>query len=375
MALIHLEGFEGIRPAFISRGTNPGATDCVEYLHSQYSGRISPIGTNSFHIRRSQDGRGGCLGTGISTFSEFMWVGKHFTPFTATDEIIIGLRVKFSATSKVFEIMRIIGNTDSTLPEARLATTINNALELQWGDSATVVATSANDVFDDNTWHYIEWKTVLNSTSGLYEVKVDGVQVLSGTAQTASTASVQAAGVHLLSPAATVDSYAEMVLYDDWYICNDTGTINNDFLGDIHIHEAVLGGAGNETDFSTFGGSLGFANLNQKPSTDIGDTSGVKAVNTSALKSNFTVEPFEGTGGSIVGVTLDTRAKTESGYRAIGLTHVINSGASSSSTALPNILDNTEWTGGVSVYQVDPDTGVVWTESGLNSSYFGMEIT
>lgn len=373
MALIHLEGFEGLAPEFISGGTNPNQVVCEDYLRSIYSGRFT-FGTSRFHLRRGQDGRSACLGTGISAGGDFMWIGKYFTPVTS-GSVIVGLRIKFSASAKSgTEILRFTGDSNPTAAEAKLVMTATNQIQIQKGDGGSVVATSAAGVFDADSWHYLEYKTDFNiSGTGSYEVKIDGTSILSGTASTAVTTGSSPAGMQLYSPDNTVDSYAEIMMYDDWYICDTSGTENNDFLGPIMIYHRPLDATASESDWTLFGGDSIVSSVNPNPDKD--DSTGIEAVDTSGEAVNFTIEEYDGPGGTIVGVKIDTRVKTKDGFQAIGLTHTVDSGGMSATNSLPNVFDNTHWTGYTSVYGTDPNTNTLWTVAGVNEAYYGIEVT
>ncbi len=372
MALIHLEGFEGLAPEFISTGTNPNYEVCRDYLMSIYSGRFY-IGTNSFHIRRGQDGRSACLGTGIAAGGQFMWIGKYFTPVSGS--VIVGLRIKFSATSKNgTEILRLTGDSNPTASEAKLVMTLTNQIQIQKGGAGSIVATSAANVFDDDSWHYLEYKTDFNTSgTGSYEVKMDGVSILSGTASTAVTSGSIPAGLQIYSPDNATDSQAEIMMYDDWYICDTTGTENNDFLGPINIYHRPLKATASDVDWANYAGESIVSSLNPNPDKD--DSTGIEAIDTSGQAVNFTIEEYNGPGGDIVGVKVDTRVKTKDGFQAIGITHYVESGGISETVDMPKVFDNTHWTGYTSVYGTDPNTNTLWTASGVNEAYYGIEVT
>lgn len=90
-----------------------------------------------------------------------------------------------------------------------------------------------------NTWHYVEWDITFAS-SGSYNIYLDGVSVLSGTGNMKSSS----------------NSYANQVIlsgytcnFDDMYVFDSTGSVNNAVRGDSRV----------ETLFPTGDASVAFA--------------------------------------------------------------------------------------------------------------------
>ncbi len=86
-------------------------------------------------------------------------------------------------------------------------------------------------------WHYVEIKALLGS-SGIAELRVDGVAVISFTGNTKNggTASVfDTVSLYLNDAIAT----ASTLYIDDIYVCNGAGSANNDFLGDVTVLSAT----------------------------------------------------------------------------------------------------------------------------------------
>ena len=367
MALLHLEGFEGLGREFELTGTNPNATELVEYLDTTngYSGTFSG-GTSSLHLRRSWDGKSLALGTGNDSTSLSLQV-DGWTALATTDAIIIGVRVKFPATLRT--ATPLIQILDGATVEAQLIMDTGNVLRVQYGTSNTVAST-VSSIFEDNGWHYIEWKTVLDSaTSGSYELRVDGVDVASNTGvRTAQNAAAQADGVVLLSSGGADNTYAEQHLYDDWYICDDTGTLNNDFLGPISITLLEPNLPGTYSSWSTFGTSQPVANINPNPTVD--DTTGIQSDDTPGTKQTYTMNEYHS--GSIVGVRVDSRSIVT--IDPITVAHRIESGASNDNASSYEVTDTVAHEGFFSLYETDPNTSSAWTQTGLSDAEFGVEI-
>jgi len=120
-----------------------------------------------------------------------------------------------------------------------------------------IVAESAPGVLQTGVFQYIEEKVTLQ-TGGAYEVRVNGATVISGTFGSFGADQPGADGFIL------VGSDVNDCYYDDVYLLDDSGTVNNDFLGAVQIF-AILPDA-NETplNFTPLSGT-NFSEVNQVP--------------------------------------------------------------------------------------------------------------
>lgn len=374
MALLHLEGFEGISPTFVTEGSNPGGDDMLDYLINNYGGLlIDPSASSQWHIRRGYDGRGQAASGASSTFGSDLWMGKSFKTIPpALTEITIGVRIKFPNTFRDNEeFLRVFPSSDSDFGEARLRTRSNNSIQINYGTTSSGFVT-ANDVYLDNNWHYLEWQSIFDSGSGgSYELRIDGVNVASGTGvRTSNSNNPIIAGVSLRSPAATNSSFEEQIMFDDWYILDSTGTVNNDFLGPIKIVGQPLKNVATDSDFSIFGGGDVTSNLDSTAGAV--DTRGIESTNTSSNKQNYTLVPFHT--GNIIGVKMQSRQQLDSGNIPIPILHTVDSDVSTSTSTQSAIFEHVNWVGHDSIFQTDPNTSAAWTKDNLNLAEFGVEV-
>lgn len=108
--------------------------------------------------------------------------------------------------------------------------------------SGTLLSTTV-DVIPLGTYTYIEFKCTINDTTGSYELRFNEVNVLSQSGiDTRNASLLNASGLIIGS-----DSGGGYTAYfDDLYVCDDTGSLNNNFLGDIKISTVFA-----ETDGTT----------------------------------------------------------------------------------------------------------------------------
>ena len=101
-------------------------------------------------------------------------------------------------------------------------------------------------------WNYIEMKATIDGTNGGVEVRVDGVPDIKlglyadipVPLDTTYTANAYADRVAISGNDTAGDIRGAVYDWDDLYICDTAGAVNNDFLGDIRIYSLSPGGPG-----------------------------------------------------------------------------------------------------------------------------------
>jgi hypothetical protein len=95
---------------------------------------------------------------------------------------------------------------------------------------STLLGQSANPLLI-NAWTYIECKATFHPSAGSFEVRVDGAVVASASGvNTSNSGNAYANTIGTGTGTNDSDAY-----YDDWYVCDTAGAVNNDFLGDVRI--------------------------------------------------------------------------------------------------------------------------------------------
>ncbi len=109
----------------------------------------------------------------------------------------------------------------------------DGSLTLANGENiASPIVSSSGPVLTAGTWHHLEFKIVINATTGTIEVRKDGstTPVINGTGlNTGSTAIAQFAFCQSLS----VDKPTYYI--DDLVVFDSAGSYNNDFIGDVRV--------------------------------------------------------------------------------------------------------------------------------------------
>lgn len=159
--------------------------------------------------------------------------------FAANGVIIIGFAAYFTGSS----ILEVIFLPDSAGSRQLTFNRASNGWEVRRGNSIGAVVASGGSV-PTNEWHYIEIKVVIHDTTGSVEIRKDGVTDLLATGIDTKNTSI--------TDVASIGFYGSSSSYlriDDMYICDDNGTVNNDFLGDCVVETLLPTGAGANNGF------------------------------------------------------------------------------------------------------------------------------
>ena len=109
-------------------------------------------------------------------------------------------------------------------------TSVNSANQIQVKRGNTVLATSTTVNVAADTWYYLEGKVECHDTTGTCNVKIDETEVISYSGDTKHRGNTDR-----YSRIAWNIDHADLLYVDDLYICDSSGSTNNDFLGDCQV--------------------------------------------------------------------------------------------------------------------------------------------
>lgn len=228
--------------------------------------------------------------------------------------------------------------------------------------NGTTLATSAAALSLD-VFNYIEFKVLISDTVGTYEVRVNGVNVLSGSgADTKFTANATADSVRFSVAGTNGTNIA-----DDIYICDGTGAANNNFLGDVRVDAKFPDGAGNSTGMTPSAGS-NFQCVDETTAND--DTDYVQS-DVATTKDTYTFGDITHVPVAIFGVQINmTARKDDAGARSIA--SVVRSGGADTDGATQAL--STTYAQYQQIIEKDPNTAAAWTKTALNAAEFGAKV-
>lgn len=177
------------------------------------------------------------------------------------------------------------------------------------GTHSNVLATSAQGL-GATTWYYIELRATIDAVGGSVELRINGSPWISvAGADTRYTANAWTDELSLAG-------WNEDNRFDDLYVCDTAGAINNDFLGDCRVITLAPDADGTTNDFTPLGGGANYAEVDDGASGSDEDTSYVSASAVGA-KDLYGYPTLGAAPGAIKGVAVTTRArKTDAGIRS-----------------------------------------------------------
>lgn len=311
---------------------------------------------------------------------------------------------------------------------------VNNSMQLVLFVNTGVVATSSTSLHA-NTWEYIEVEFEFTGSAGsgncIVTVKVEGVTLISATTTSVSGGGFQPfySGIKIGSVDFGFPSGLYMYICD-LYMCDNTGSVNNTYLGDVSVlakyptangstnqytnHWASWAGttayavgqqikdSNNNIQRVTVAGTSGgstptWATTGGVTTTDgsvtwivVGSGSNPGAANWMAVSEPFADDDnsyvadatvghidlytFQSTtASSILAAVVNLRAeKDDSASRAIRAECKSSSTSADSGTDIPMTMGYAGYQG---LFEVDPNTSSAWTTSNLNSAQFGIKTT
>ena len=195
-----------------------------------------------------------------------------------------------------------------------------DTIELRRGgvllESATVVGVLQND-----SWHWIEAKLKIHDSTGSWQVKVDGVEVLNGTGDTRNGGVTGDFDELRL----TGLNKANSIQFDDLVVWDDTGTTLNDFPAtELRVEILRPDSAGASAQFTPIGLAANWQNLDK---ADVPTVLGSNYNESNTVTNKDTVNmDAGGLSGDPLGVRLMIAALKE-GAGARSVKTVLRSGA------------------------------------------------
>jgi hypothetical protein len=213
-------------------------------------------------------------------------------------------------------------------------------------------------------WYYLEVKVFIDNSAGTLEVRLNGTPIITVTgADTQATSDALFNGFSI--------SGSGKVVFDDLYVCDGSGSDNNDFLGDCRVDAHFPTADGATHTFTPSTGSDHYAMVDEEAPDD--DTT-YNAAASSSLKDTLEVDDFKNTGGVIYGAQVLVSAK-KSDAGASSLCPVVRHNSTDNDGTA--VALSTSYNYVRQIYEQNPNGGspTDWTESDFNAAEFGYKKT
>ena len=304
---------------------------------------------------------GGRFGNGIQFVNTNWFVGKYLTSHATW---IIGFAVYFSPVVGSGNPWFLLLDDGSI----QVSVYIDGNGRLCFTRNGTFLGV-ASTVFRSYVWHYVEIKVTIDNSNGAIAMRVNGVDdtisFSTGTATTQDTqytANATANRVYFIGT-----SVGSAIIIDDLYICDGSGSINNDFLGDVRVQSVFPSGAGATTQMTPSAGS-NYACVDETAPN--GDTDYVSET-TAGEKDTYAFGNLTPTSGTIAGVQVLINArKDDAGSRSIAPVYRPVSTDYDGTTV--SVSDSYAYLREIT--EVSPATSAAWTIAEINGAEFGVTL-
>jgi len=276
------------------------------------------------------------------------------SPGTVTTDgtMVVGLAIKFNT---VLYNGRFLSFYDGATEGMNLRIQTDGELAAYLGNTFKQATLGLGIV--SGSWYYIEFK-VLCAASGTYEVCVNGVSILSGSGDTRGGSHSYNNTFYLQGNPATID---------DLYCLDSTGSINNDFLGNMRVETIRPSANGTSTQWTPNTG----INCNAVKEQLCDDNTTYVEDGTMGHKDLYTYANLTGITFGVKGVKINTDAEATD-VSAITLIDKCSSNGTESNSS--QTLTVNSYTSYGRILETDPSTVNTWTVNAVNAAEFGIEV-
>jgi hypothetical protein len=281
---------------------------------------------------------------------------------TTNATMIVGCAINF----KTFAAGMFLGLYDGTTAGMNLY--MNTSGEISVRRGSTVLATTSGLGLATNAWYYLEFKVLCNSSTGTYELRLSGNNVLSATGVNTKAGTDNYHTTFRLVGLSGGGGITAGCVIDDLYCCDGAGSTNNNFLGNVKVVAIRPDAAGDSTQFTPDSGS-NYQRLSEIVCDD--DTSYVQSANTSD-RDLYNYSALTNMTANIHGIQINTDCR-ETDANSFTLKTPCKSNATVNVDAGITI-GSTNYTTKTRILEVDPDTANAWTVNGVNAVQVGVEV-
>lgn len=331
MTMLFLDGFDHYDDAQILSKWTGGGGSGFAYREILSPGRY---GGNYLRLRTTSS----------------VWLYKTVGSSTV---LTIGFAWRCSALSQPANFIYTYSNTT----EAGLRMDATGAIKAYVGGGLVATGTKLLNTGD---WNHVEFQHYSHGASGTIKVKINGALDIDYTGDTLVNANPST--VYLYAPNNSQNDY------DDFFILDDNGAVNNDFIGDHKIEAVLPGGAGNYSQWTPSAGS-NYQNVDDNPPDE---DSTYNSAPSSGLKDSYAMGDLTTLTGSISAVQVISRTRKDDAG-PVELRNFVRQGGSD--YAQTNVAQGDSYSVLSDILETDPDTGIAWTIAGVNSAEAGIERT
>lgn len=259
---------------------------------------------------------------------------------------------------------------DSGSLQCELRVNADGTLSVTRAGNAVTGGTSVQ-ALNANAFAFIEWKVTIADSIGANtcKVRVNGVDWITVATGQDLKATANASANQVRIGNGTSSTSGATLLWDDLYICDQSGSTNNDFLGDVRVDTLYPTSDGNYTQFTPSTGTDHYALVDETApnTTDYNESSTVGHRDSYGMGNLAAL-----TSQTVYGVQVNAAMlKDDAGARSAS-TFVRSSGTDGDGAS---VALGTSQTYVSQVYETNPNGSVAWTETSVNAMESGVRVT
>jgi len=242
-----------------------------------------------------------------------------------------------------------------------------NSINVRRGaPNGTLIGSSGDAVIPQSTWFYIEGKIHFDDTVGSVEIRINGKPVIELTDVDTRNGTSLPNTFHIGGIGYNIPVGAGNQRFDDIYVCDDSGTVANDFLGDVAVVNLKPNGAGAHTGWTPSTGS------NYECVNDLYvDTADYVESTASGVYDTYSFDNLAVVSGAVHGIQMSAYTwKTNAGFKKSRFAFRPTS-TTYDGDVLHYLQDSGTYVQEVS--SLNPETSSQWTIADVNSAEFGMK--
>jgi hypothetical protein len=288
--------------------------------------------------------------------------GRLTKPIPASAQIIVGFAFKVANLTSTHVLCSTYGDSGAT-QHAVLRTSTTG--QLQALRSGTTLTSSSAGLILANAWNYVEMRATIADSGGVFEVLLNGTQVINFTGDTKNAGTATNFDMIALGGSSDMDL---AVTYDDVYVLNTSGSAPwNTFLGEVVATYLKPNGAGATTGLTPTGSATNWQNVDETPAT----TADYNASDVVGTKDTYALENLPASAGTVFAVQ-EVMVAAKTGVGAASIKSVVRSGGTDYAQS-PVALGATPLTY-TAIRETDPATGVAWTNAAVDALEHGAEV-
>jgi hypothetical protein len=346
MALLFIDGFDHYATADLAKKWNNAVGGFIAANGRRTSGNfqnVSGTGTTQGYVSKTLPAS---LATGVIGFALYV----NALPGSDTQ----GMFLSFG-DSGVFHA-HIGVDASGNLYAARASA---------FGSISAVLGRSSGGPISGGAYNFVEVKATINDTTGAVTIKLNGTVVLTLTSQ--DTRNAGNASFNQVYIGQFQASGGMHIRIDDLYVCDTSGSVNNDFLGDCRIDTLFPTGDGASSAFTPSTGTTHWSLVDEATPNTSDYVDGVSVGDRDLYTYPALVTLSTST---VFGMQVNAMAnKDDAGARSLALT------ARSSSTNVDGTSQamSTSQVNLASIFETD-SASAAWTQTTVNAGQFGVKV-